>query len=108
MFLASQKRQLLASLSIIKILPLWVFPSICKYYQLVEVKSDEGITPKQLKSFSLLNDFDATVQLFVLVLMFIISKDPCTAQLICPIICLHVELSVGQHYTLLFLSMYLV
>ena len=53
-------------------------------------------------------DFDATVQLFVLVLMFIISKDPCTVQLICPIICLHVELSVGQHYTLLFLSMYLV
>lgn len=55
---------------------------------------------KTLKFFSQLIDFDATVQLFVLVLMFIISKDPCTAQLICPIICLHVELSVGQHYTL--------
>ena len=63
---------------------------------------------KNLKFFSLLINFDATVQLFVLVLMFIISKDPCTAQLICPIICLHVKLSVGQHYTLLFLSMYLV
>lgn len=37
---------------------------------------------KTLKFFSLLIDFDATVQLFVLVLMFIISKDPCTAQLI--------------------------
>lgn len=63
---------------------------------------------KTLKFFSQLIAFDATVQLFVLVLMFIISKDPCTAQLICPIICLHVKLSVGQHYTLLFLSMYLV